>query len=81
MTKPKAKPTEAAAEIDVWEVHPNLDTSFDYAIFDDHIRALEYAKDVLESVIDELATGDESQITIKLKTMTRGDFDEVYSGD
>lgn len=68
-------------EIDVWEVHPHLDTSFDYAIFDDHARAIEYAKEVLESVFDDLGTGDGVQITIKLTTMTRDDFDECYAGD
>jgi len=68
-------------EIDVWEVHPHLDTSFDYAIFDDHVRAIEYAKEVLECVFDDLGAGDEVQITIKLTTMTRGDFDEAYTGD
>jgi hypothetical protein len=68
-------------EIDVWEVHPHLDTSFDYAIFDDHVRAFGYAKEVLESVFDGLETGDEVSIVIKLTTMTRGDFDECYAGD
>lgn len=68
-------------EIDVWEVHPHLDASFDYAIFDDHTRAIEYAKEVVESVFDELANGDEASIIIKVTTMTRGDFDEVYAGD
>lgn len=68
-------------DIDVWEVHPHLDPSFDYAIFDDPARAIEYAKEVLESVFDDLGEGDEVQITIKLTTMTRGDFDEAYAGD
>jgi len=68
-------------EIDVWEVHPHIDTSFDYAIFDDYARAIEYAKEVVESVFDELANGDEVQISIKLTTMTRYDFDNSYAGD
>ena len=68
-------------EIDVWEVHPHLDASFDYAIFDDHARAIEYAKEVLEAVFDDLGNGDEVSIVIKLTTMTRGDFDEAYVGD
>lgn len=44
----------ADVEIDVWEVHPHLDSSFDYAIFDNHAKAIEYAKEVVESVFDEL---------------------------
>ena len=71
----------ADVEIDVWEVHPHLDTSFDYAIFDDHAKAIEYAKEVVESVFDELTNGDEAAIVIKVTTMTRGDFDECYAGD
>lgn len=68
-------------EIDVWEVHPHLDSSFDYAIFDDYARAIEYAKEAVESVFDELTNGDEASIVIKVTTMTRGDFDECYAGD
>jgi hypothetical protein len=74
--------TKAAdVELDVWEVHPHLDSSFDYAIFDDHARAIQYAKEVVESVFDELSNGDEASIIIKVTTMTRGDFDEAYTGD
>jgi hypothetical protein len=74
--------TQAAdVEIDVWEVYPHLDSSFDYAIFDDHAKAIDYAKEVVESVFDELTNGDEASIVIKATTMTRGDFDECYAGD
>ena len=76
------RPTQAGSEqIDVWEVSPHLNTDYDYAIFDDYHRAIEYAKEVVESVCDGLGTGDEVQIKIKLKAMTRYDFDEAYSGD
>jgi hypothetical protein len=71
----------ADVEIDVWEVHPHLDSSFDCAIFDDHAKAIEYVKEVVESVFDEITNGDEASIVIKVATMTRGDFDEVYTGD
>jgi hypothetical protein len=72
---------DADVEIDVWKVHPHLDSSFDYAIFDDHAKAIEYAKEVVESVFDELGNGDEASIVIKVATMTRGDFDECCAGD
>ena len=62
-------------EIEVWQVHPHLDSSFDCAIIDDYARAIDYAKGVVESVFDKLSVGDEVQITIKLTKMTRGDFD------
>lgn len=62
--------------IDVWEVSPHIDTSFDYVIFDDHTKAIRYVADLAESIIDEIGHGDEATITIKHTTMTRYDFEE-----
>jgi hypothetical protein len=68
-------------EIDVWEVWPHLNTDYDYAIFDDHTRAIEYAKEVVSSFIDDAGPNDELEMKIKHTTMTRGDFDQAYAGD
>ena len=61
-------------QIDVWEVSPSLDDEADFEIFDCYHAAIEYAKDVLESVFEGLATGDEIAIVIRLTTMTRDKF-------
>jgi|GEM_PF-3458425 len=68
-------------EIDVWEVHPHLNTDYDYAIFDDHSRAIEYARDVVSKFIDDCGRNDELEMKIKQIVMTRGDFDEACCGD
>ena len=68
-------------EIDVWEVHPHLNTDYDYAIFDDHVRAIEYAKEVVSSFIDDAGLNDELEMKIKHVVMTRYDFDKAYCGD
>ena len=70
---PKKKQDEL---IDVWEVHPHLDASFDYAVFDDHTRALAYVAEVAVSIFDELGGGDEASIVIRQTTMTRHDYEE-----
>ena len=72
---------EDLTEIDVWEVYPHLNTDYDYAIFDDHTRAIEYAKEVVSSFIDDASSGEELELKIKHTTMTRGDFEEAYAGD
>lgn len=64
-------------QIDVWEVHPHLNMDYDYAIFDDHSQAIEYAKTVIESFIDDAQENDELQMKIKHVTMTRYDFEEA----
>ena len=68
-------------EIDVWEVYPHLNTDYDYAIFDDHTRAIEYARDVVSQFIDDCGRNDELEMKIKQIVMTRGDFDEACCGD
>lgn len=62
--------------IDVWEVWPHLNTDFDYAVFDEHTRAIEYAGEVVAAFIDEAGDGDEMPMKIKHTSMTRHDFEE-----
>lgn len=66
-------------EIDVWEVHPHLNTDYDYAVFDDHVRAIEYAKEVVASFIDDAGEGDCMEMKIKHSVMTRGDYEEAIA--
>ncbi len=62
--------------IDVWEVHPHLNTDYDYAVFDSHTRAIEYAGEVVLQFIDSASNGDEMPMKIKHTSMTRHEFEE-----
>ncbi len=64
-------------EIDVLEVHPHLNMDYDYAVFDDHVKAIEYAKEVVSSFIDDAGEGEWIEMKIKHSIMTRGDYEEA----
>jgi hypothetical protein len=63
--------------IDVWEVEPHLDKSYDVAVFDDHIRAIDYVREVALSMVDEAGENDEFEIKIRHRSMTVHDFGEM----
>jgi hypothetical protein len=56
--------------IDVWEVEPYLDPSYDNAVFDDHIKAIDYVREVALSMVDELGENDEFEIKLRHKIMS-----------
>jgi hypothetical protein len=63
--------------IDVWEVEPHLDPSYGIAVFDDHIKAIDYVREVALSMVDEAGENDEFEIKIRHRTMTVYDFEEM----
>ena len=62
--------------VDVWEVHPHLNTDYDYAVFDDHTKAIAYVSEVASAFIDGAGDGDEIAIKVKHTSMTRYDYEE-----
>ena len=63
--------------IDVWEVSPSMTSDFDCAVFECHIQAVEYVKELAELMIDMAGENDEFTIEIKHRSMTRYDYEEA----
>lgn len=68
-------------QIDAWRVSPHMNTDYDYALFDCHVRAVEFLKELATCMLDNACEGDEFEIKIKHTTMTRHDYEECIGDD
>jgi hypothetical protein len=74
MENTKLNPEEL---IDVWQIWPHMDTSFDYAVFDDSTKAIEYLQQVAEMMIDGSVKDETYECKIVCAQMTRADYWDV----
>jgi len=63
--------------IDVWEIEPSLDTSYDYVTIRSYQDAVEYAKQVVEELMDNLEQEFPIKIEIRKGEMTVGAYLEL----
>jgi len=71
-----ARASARSDKIDVWEVWPHYDTQFDYLLTDNEQTAYDAACRAAEKFLDEAAEpGEEFNIKIKVKEMTREDYE------
>jgi hypothetical protein len=61
-------------QIDVWSISPHLNMDYDMAVFDDRDRAIEYAREVIESVFENLGDDETVEVTIKHTVMARREY-------
>jgi len=75
-TKPRYENETPKTVIRVWEITPNLDSSYDSAIIRGYQEAVEYAKSVVSSLMDDIA--DEFPIEIKIASVeiTLAEYEE-----
>lgn len=69
--------TNPDAIIDVWQIWPHMDTSYDYAVFDDSTKAIEYLQQVAEMMVDGSVSGEVNECKIVCSQMTVADYLEV----
>jgi hypothetical protein len=70
--------TDGDKLIDVWEVWPHWDTTYDYFICNDGCQVEEAVRQVAESFMDACPPPGESRtITIKVKEMPRHEYEEL----
>ena len=68
-------------EIMVWEIEPCLNTSYDYLVIRSYHDAMEHAQRVVESLMDDPDQEFPVTITIRQKTMTLREYEELCEDD
>jgi hypothetical protein len=75
--KPVEESETPETQIHVWEIEPSLDTGYDYAVIRCYQDAVEYAKRVVEDVMDDPERQYPTSVIIRQSSMSLADYDEL----
>lgn len=63
--------------VSVWEIEPCLDSSYDSAVIRGYQEAVEYAKEAVLTLMDDIEDGFPIKIKIETVEMTLAEYEEL----